>query len=122
MANLLKIKELAREQGLTIEQIASEADMTPQALHKLIRENSTKIETLERLSCILKVSPRIFFDDVDSVAHVSGVAHAGEHGISQIGNINNVKSQDEAVAALVAQLSKKDEQIDRLLSLLEKTN
>ena len=120
MANLSKIKELAREQGLTIEQVAIEAEMTPQALHKLIRENSTKIETLERLANILKVSPRIFFEDSSSSVAVSGVNVTNGGGSQSVGNINNVKSQDEAVAALVAQLSKKDEQIDRLLGLLEK--
>ncbi len=63
MANLQKIKVLAREKKITLAQLASDIGITQQALLKIIRENSTKIETLERISNILKVSPAIFFED-----------------------------------------------------------
>lgn len=68
MANLLKIKEILKEEGLTIRYLANELGMSEQGLQKLIRENSTKIETLESISKILKVSICVFFDNCEETS------------------------------------------------------
>ena len=62
MANLQKIKSILKEKGLTIRYLAGELGISEQGLQKLIRENSTKIETLEAIANILEVSISIFFD------------------------------------------------------------
>ena len=114
MANLLKIKELAKQKNIQLKQLAELAGISEQGMHKILRQNSTTIETLERLAAILEVSPCVFFDGGSSTTSISGVNVTNEGGSQSVGNINNVKSHDEALAVLVAQLSKKDEQIDRL--------
>ena len=63
MANLQRIKDILKEKGLTIRYLANELGISEQGLQKLIRENSTKIETLESISKILKVSIITFFED-----------------------------------------------------------
>ena len=77
MANLQKIKTLAQEKKITLVQLSAEIGITHQALLKIIRENSTKIETLERISYVLKVSPAVFFED-DITMSVFQVAENGD--------------------------------------------
>lgn len=61
MANLQRIKDILKEKGLTIRYLANELGISEQGLQKLIRENSTKIETLESISKILKSFYYYFF-------------------------------------------------------------
>lgn len=63
MANLQKIRTVANQKGIAIPYLAGQVGLTPQALQKLIRVNSTSIETLEKIALELKVSPIEFFDD-----------------------------------------------------------
>lgn len=63
MANLLKIKELLKEKKITIKSFSADIGMTEQGLQKLIRDNSTKIETLELIAKKLNVSVVVFFDE-----------------------------------------------------------
>lgn len=63
MANLLKIKELLKEKKITIKSFSTDIGMTEQGLQKLIRDNSTKIETLELIAKKLNVSVMVFFDE-----------------------------------------------------------
>lgn len=63
MANLLVIKQLLKERNITIRDFSKELGITEQGLQKLIRENSTKVETLELIAQKLNVSISIFFDN-----------------------------------------------------------
>ena len=63
MANLQLIKDIAEQKNIPLSTIASELGITPQALSKLMRNNSTKIDTLEKIARILKVSVCCFFKD-----------------------------------------------------------
>jgi len=63
MANLQKIKVIAKERGITISELAEQLGMTPQAVHLMVRENSTKTDTLERVAQILQVPITVFFDE-----------------------------------------------------------
>lgn len=115
MANLQLIKDIAEYKNIPLATIASELGITPQALSKLMRNNSTKIDTLEKIAHILKVSVTVFFDDGANC----GVrfARASENGMANTGD--NVTLNKES-ANYLALLAKKDEQIDRLLSIIEK--
>lgn len=66
MANLQKIKDLAKERDITLDTLASEVGITPQALSKIMRDNSTKVSTLERICHVLSVSPMVFFEGFGS--------------------------------------------------------
>lgn len=50
MVHLNRIKELCEQKKLTMKQTASDLGMTEQSLYKLIKANSTKIDTLLSIS------------------------------------------------------------------------
>lgn len=108
MANLRIIKDLAEKKNIPLARLAEETGITSQALSKLMRINSTKIDTLEKIAQILKVSITVFFEE-DQVVEMSGLAGSEDN-------------ETEVVSGLdcLALLKKKDEQIDRLLSIIEK--
>jgi len=62
MVYLVKIRELCDRKGVTMKQAASDLGMTEQSLHKIIKTNSTKIDTLLTISDYFKVEPAYFFD------------------------------------------------------------
>lgn len=152
MANLQIIKDLAARKNVTLDSLAKAVEISPQALSKLMRENSTKIETLEKIASVLGVSPAIFFETKSieggsrlSEGSVLGSGNSnrvekteqtsyGDHSPNVKGNGNHVNSSDElsgrfldelAAQRLLAErtlslLEKRDAQLDRLISLLEK--
>jgi len=62
MVYLSKIRELCERKGVSMKQAASDLNMTEQSLHKLIKANSTKIDTLLAIADYFKVEPAYFFD------------------------------------------------------------
>jgi transcriptional regulator with XRE-family HTH domain len=62
MAKLKIIKELCAERGISIADLAEEIGIGVAATHKIIRENSTRIETLEKIAAALQVKMDVFFD------------------------------------------------------------
>lgn len=115
MANLQKIRTLvASTPGMSMEALAAALSITPQALSKLIRNNSTKIETLEAIARILNVPVTVFFDDSSSVNVVSGInVDAGS------GNRWSQVSVGGETARFLSLLEEKDRQMNRLLSVIE---
>lgn len=63
MISLQKIKELCQKKNVTIKQAAQDLGMTEQAMHKIIKTNSTKIETLISIAQYFNVEPTYFFDN-----------------------------------------------------------
>lgn len=63
MANLSIIQTIAQQKGITMSALAEKSGLTKQALFQLIRNNSTKVSTLETISQVLGVSPSVFFDN-----------------------------------------------------------
>lgn len=63
MANLFIIKDILKGKNISIRDFASELRMSEQGLQRLIRDNSTKVETLELISKKLNVSISVFFDE-----------------------------------------------------------
>lgn len=62
MVYLFKIRELCDKRGVSMKQAASDLGMTEQSLHKLIKANSTKIDTLLTIADYFQVEPAYFFD------------------------------------------------------------
>lgn len=60
MINLQKIKKLCLNKNVTIKQAALDLGMTEQAMHKIIKTNSTKIETLISIAQYFNVEPTYF--------------------------------------------------------------
>ena len=64
MANLKIIKYLAKGRGISLGQLADGVGISLGAVQKIIRENSTRIETLEKICAVLDVKVDIFFNDL----------------------------------------------------------
>lgn len=114
------LKDFLVSHGVVLSELAKMLGFeNDQRLHSALRAADVRSGLLEKIAEVLNKNVCFFYGDssIDSSMSVSGVSVSH----SDFANIKNVKSDDDAVAALVAQLSKKDEQIDRLLSLLEKT-
>lgn len=63
MVHLERIKELCEKKNVTMKQAAVELGMTEQSLHKIIKANSTKIDTLLAMAQYFNVEPAYFFDN-----------------------------------------------------------
>jgi Helix-turn-helix. len=114
MANLQLIKILAREKNISLDNLAKELNITPQGMAKLIRLNSTRIDTLERIAEKLKVSPCVFFTPPEEIDQ-KVVAREGSIAVSG----KQIKV-NEQTGQFLAHLAKKDEQIDKLLAQIDR--
>lgn len=63
MANLNLIKTLAEKKNIRIVELAEAVGLSEQQMHLIVRRNSTKIETLEKIAGVLGVPVTYFFDD-----------------------------------------------------------
>lgn len=52
---MLRVKEIAKEKGLTIAQVAEMTDMLAPALSRIINGSNTTTETLQRIATALNV-------------------------------------------------------------------
>ena len=111
MVNLQLIKKLADEKNILLTDIANELGITQQALSKIIRNNSTKIETLERIALILKVPVTIFFEDTKSNGDFSQKVYGDHNQVA--GRDINLSSND--VGKLVDTVSKQQATISELI-------
>lgn len=70
MVDLRKITILAKEKGIALNDLAERAGISYQALNKITRTNSTKIETLVSIANALNVPPSVFLDDASGVRSI----------------------------------------------------
>ena len=63
MANLSIIRELCKRKKIPLKELAELLDISEHGLQRILRSNSTKIDTLERIAEILKVPINIFFQE-----------------------------------------------------------
>lgn len=110
MANLMIIKDIAERRRISIRELAEKVGIKENQIHVMCRTNSTKIDTLEKISRALDVSVTTFFD-------VEG-CHNETHGDnSPIGDGNMVNADPlltERVKSLETLLAEKDERIAEL--------
>ena len=125
MANLQKIKVLAKERGTTINDLAKQLGMTPQAIHLMVRENSTKTDTLERIARMFEVPISIFFDETMDGGKIQNAdtennqsSRDNSTGINMAEHDELIKLREE-VKYLKKILSDKDERIADLKERIE---
>lgn len=112
MANLLIIKQLAKQKGITLKTLATRVNLTEQGLHKAISANSTSIDTLERIAAQLDVSPHVFFG-ADSTTPIKGdVVKASKGSIAETGDH---VTQINADPKLIEAISRQSEQLQKLV-------
>ena len=63
MANYILIKELCKKKGVTLKQLAETIGFSETGLLKIIKEETTKVKTLEDIARALRVPVSEFFSD-----------------------------------------------------------
>lgn len=66
MANYSKIKLLAKKKGVTLHEVAKAVGITPVGISRIIRENTIRPSTLEKICEYFDVSQSYFFVDDDN--------------------------------------------------------
>jgi transcriptional regulator with XRE-family HTH domain len=116
MVNLFRIKEIAKSKKIKIKDIAEKAGITEQGLQKLIRENSTKVETLESISKALGVPIEVFFNESGNIGHSS----AGDYSpICGDIDIDSYKSDLEKANLKIEYLEKIIKDKEEIINLLK---
>lgn len=114
MVNIQKIKQIAKEKGIPLNVVCKRVGITPQALSRIIRDNSTTVETLERLCDAVGCSPcELFTTDTPSVSFTGSGNNTAVHGTVTIGDTRL------AIETLREQLHVKDEQIMELIKRIK---
>lgn len=63
MVNLLKIKDICNRKNITLKELAIKVGITEMGLQRIMKTNSTKVDTLEKIAKALEVPVLIFFSD-----------------------------------------------------------
>lgn len=106
-----KIKEILRSEGITIADVAKMLGYkSNQRLHSALNTSDVKSGLIGEIARVTNKSVCSFYEG-------SGNAIASDNGIAVAGNGNQVSAISEKFIAL---LEKKDEQIDRLINIIEK--
>lgn len=64
MANLSIIRSVCESRGISLKELSKILEISEHGLQRILRTNSTKIETLEKIAKELKVPIHIFFPDL----------------------------------------------------------
>ena len=105
MANFLKIKQLAKERGISMTAIADNADVTLTGLGLIIKANKCTTDKLEKIAHFLNVPIGTFFDEAPK-------AGVNEYLVSYDA-IEIIRKKDEEIA-------KKDARIAQLTDIIIK--
>ena len=106
MLNLQKVKDLAKDKNISLNEVAEKLEMSPQALSRMLKENSTKVSTLEQFASIFGVSVSYFFDE-DTIESERQRPTARTHNVA-------------IPQSVLDMLIEKDKQISALTDLLTK--
>lgn len=82
MVNLFKIRNLVEKQKITIRDLSKQVGITEQGLQKLIRQNSTKTDTLEKIAGVLKVPVSYFFEETETNVSIKMEHNGNGHNIA----------------------------------------
>lgn len=102
------VKEILKRNGIALKDVALAMGKSPQNLNSMLQANDIKTGVLERIAEAINESLYFFFENGQSIT--------GNNNTSVQGNGNHINNE---TAEFLSLLKKKDEQIDRLLALLE---
>ena len=113
----LTIKEILRKNGITLISVAEKLGESSQNLSALLQKDDLRTSLVERISEATGIPIAAFYGEAYSSATASG------NSVAVSGDGNSVNAISERFMTLLEnkdrQIAKKDEQIDRLLGLLE---
>lgn len=108
----IELKAILKRTGRQLNEIATLINISPQALNQVLNSKDVKSGILESLASALGISVCEFYGGGDKVSAI-------DHSLAINGNGNSANNDTGAFLAL---LTKKDEQIDRLLGIIEQMN
>ena len=120
MKNLDQIKALAALKKKKLSDVASDAGISYQQLNRIIRTGSTSLDTLEKIAASLCLPTSHFLDNPQNDCN-----NNGNNSTQVVGDNNAVGGSALEIALLeIAEhrklVAKAQEQIDRLISIIEK--
>lgn len=127
MLNLQKIKDIAESQGMSIRALADAVGLKENQIHVMVRTNSTKTETLEKIANALHVPIAVFFNEQvedKSQTLVGNGQQMGGGGLQHQTAYNQVE-HDELIRLRVENkflkesIAEKDERIAELKERIE---
>lgn len=107
----IQVKKILQENGFSLSQIARRLEMSQQNFSSALNSDNIKSGLLEDIAAVIGRDVPFFYG-VDTF-QISATA-SGDGSTAVAGNRNNVNSEH-----FVQLLTKKDEQIDRLLKIIE---
>ena len=121
------LKEFLRKEGVIFSQLADDLGMSQQNLSAVFTRDDVKSGLLERLAGILNKPVGYFYGETSGSAQVisgnNNTQVAGE-GASVVGSdsrlIGLLETKEEQLTMAMNQVSKAQEQMDRLLGLISK--
>jgi transcriptional regulator with XRE-family HTH domain len=117
MANLLKIRELAKVKKITIRELAKKIGVRDGAIHKIIQKGSTNTTTLEKIAKVLDVPVSYFFDDEIPAKQIpQKTINQKDSGDIIMGEMVTVNKS--TVDELIQILKTRDEQINELIKII----
>lgn len=122
MANLHLIKSLAEKKNLPLTELASLVGISEQQIHLMVKKNSTKIETLEKIAKVLDVKVGYFFDEEQTDVRSAGRDYVEKGKIEHHGTEYNAPvtySQCELEKENAELKQKLIDAQDRIIKLLE---
>lgn len=108
-----RIKDVLRMKDVSMSEIARQLGVTPQTLSAALLNDDIKTGLMERIAELIDVPVTYFYTGESSGAAVV-------NGGTVNGNVTGKNDDGPAVSAIVAQLDTKDQQIDRLLRIIER--
>jgi len=105
MANLSIIRELCKEKNISLKKLGEEIGIkTPQGVQRMINENSTTIDRLEKIAKLLEVPIWRFFDPNIEMAYIQQ--------IEQQKNRNNINEETlEQMTKIIEEMKRTRENI-----------
>lgn len=104
------LKEKLRQTGKTFREIAALAGMSPQLLNQTFNADDVRSGTIEKILQGLGLPMSYLYEPLDGNTAIGNIANA----------VNGTVTINQAQQALTEQLVIKDNQISRLLGIIEK--
>lgn len=105
----IELKKILRDNGISISQLARVLDISQQNLNSALSADDVKSGTIEKVAFASGKPVSFFYGESPG-----SVSASGDNSTAVAGNNNRVNTE-----RFVNLLAKKDEQIDRLLSIIE---
>lgn len=120
MYNLKLIKSIAASKNISLKFIADNVGITPTGLSKIIRTNSTSMDTLTKIANILDVPVQTFIVDSEHPSLSGDITINNANGTNNAVGGSSVSSGLEELAVLRAENKILKEHNERLYKQIEK--